>query len=159
MRTRWVSCVGMLVCTCVLWACQAPEGSTLKVSEFSQGACSKNLPLIPQSPGGTVDVKASGAYIWVTYKQAHFRCEQKVQFYVDQEDSVIKVTARPIDMNPSVVAGCDCQFDLSAKVGPFPAGNYQVEVYHKTDNYGSPSQTTKVSSVAVTLTSGTANGS
>lgn len=153
MKQRW-SLFCFVVGLGIVTACGVPEGSTSLVSEFSQGACSKNLPLLPQSPTSPVSVQSEGLYVLVSYKQAPFRCEQKVQFFVKQQEQTIQVTARPVDMNPTVVAACDCNFDLQGKLGPFPAGTYTVEVYHKTDNYGSSSETRKLSTTSLTLQQG-----
>lgn len=121
------------------------------VVSFEQGDCVKNLPLIPHSPTQDVIIGTDGLYIKLTYKKAPFRCEQKAKFVVSQEKNVLKVTARPVDLNPTVVASCDCKFDLTGKLGPYQSGDYTVKVFHQTDNYGSPSKTKEVHSEKVTL--------
>ncbi|TNE47682.1 MAG: hypothetical protein EP343_19185 [Deltaproteobacteria bacterium] len=138
---------------CSLQACSGGPSNEL-VQQFNQSECMSNLPLIPHAPGEQpVEIATDGAYITVLYKLANFRCEQKVMFVSEQDGTTIKVTARPVDMNPSVVAACDCKFNLSAKVGPFDSGSYTVKVFHQTDNYGSPSETSEVGSANVTVAS------
>ncbi len=142
-----------LFMSCSLQACSGGPSNEL-VQQFNQSECMSNLPLIPHAPGDQpVEIATDGAYITVLYKLANFRCEQKVMFVSEQEGTIIKVTARPVDMNPSVVAACDCKFNLTAKLGPFDSGDYTVKVFHQTDNYGSPSETSEVGSATVTVSS------
>lgn len=148
--SRWIA-TSVLSLSLSFVACSGSPTNDL-LQEFNQSDCMSNLPLIPQSPETQpIEITTSGSYINVLYKMANFRCEQKVKFVTEQEGNTIKVTARPVEMNPSVVAACDCKFNLTAKLGPFDDGSYTVKVFHQTDNYGSPSETSEMGSANVTV--------
>lgn len=132
--TFFASILLLLVSACG----EPPPGE--EVGTFSQSAClaQSNKPLttkVPQQRFGrdVVSLTVSGNDIKVTYKFAHFRCAQKVKMYSKLEGKNITITVRPIDMNPSMVAGCDCEYNLSGKVGPFSSGKYTVTVFRQWD--------------------------
>jgi hypothetical protein len=130
-------------------------GGTQKVSSFQQSECKKNeqgLPLLPRSPEeAEVSAKVSGSYVEVMYKLAPFRCAQKVGFFVEEKEGEIHVVARPNDMDPDVVAACDCTYDYNGKIGPLAAGKYTVKIYHQGDNK-SGQEKKQVASVELEIT-------
>lgn len=137
------------------WMGVACDAGSSQASSFTQSECQKNLPLLPNSPDGAdVAATADGEYIAVSYKLAPFRCAQKVSFYGEFNGDVLEVTARPVDLDPAAVAGCDCTYNLTGKFGPYPAGAYTVKIFHQGDNQSGQARK-EVGSFQVTVTSGT----
>lgn len=137
-----------------LVACATPTGTTLQATSLQQSAC---LPSSETQEPAQTDGKeaytltANGDQLEITYKNAPFRCEQKVAWEASLDGQVLTAIVRPQDMNPTTVARCNCRYDLGVKIGPLNKGKYTVKIQQKSDNYGSPSTTKDVHTGEVTL--------
>lgn len=84
------------------------------------------------------EVTENGDPVGASYLNAMYRCSQEVCAYHLEEDGIAKVLTQPCEMDPELVAKCDCRYDLSFEFPRPPRG--AVEIWHGTDNYGSPAE-------------------
>jgi hypothetical protein len=84
------------------------------------------------------EVTENGDPVAASYLRAMYRCSQEVCAYHLEEDGIAKVLTQPCEMDPERAAKCDCRYDLSFEF-PRPSSG-AVEIWHGTDNYGSPAE-------------------
>ncbi|MCB9638102.1 MAG: hypothetical protein H6728_00105 [Myxococcales bacterium] len=141
-----------------VFACVAPSdpnnGTVLQASSIQQSTC--NASDINQTPGDpegkeSYTLTPKGNQIEISYKNAPFRCDQKVTWEAALSGQVVTATVRPEDMDPTTVARCGCRYDVSAMIGTLSQGKYTIKIVHKTDNYGSPSTSQEVHSEDVQI--------
>ncbi|MCB9638101.1 MAG: hypothetical protein H6728_00100 [Myxococcales bacterium] len=132
----------------------------IQTTALQQSACLSNQapepnkePPNPYTTQPEVTLSKGTVTLNVSYKNVRFRCGQDatIEAFLD-EGGIVRVVAHPKDMNPSIVAGCDCLYDLGAQVGPLPAGKYKVKIQRQTDNYGGSSETDDLRTEEVELT-------
>ena len=131
----------------------------VQTTALQQSACLSNQaqpdpgkePPNPYNTKPEIAVTKATSTLNVMYKNVRFRCEQKTLIEAFLDGQILRVVARPIEMNPSVVAGCDCIYDLGAQVGPLPAGKYTLKVQRQTDNYGGKSETSDLHTQEIEL--------
>lgn len=147
---------GALLAALLLGPLACGTMSAYNTDNFTQSECvsgdTKPLTIqqVPQDRDA-VTLSAQGDRIAIDYQYAHFRCAQKVHFVAAKEGQTITITAQPVDLNPSAVAGCDCEYHLKGAVGPFPAGTYTVKVIRRWDNKSGENATKEIHSSSLTL--------
>jgi hypothetical protein len=87
----------------------------------------------------------------VLYNDAHFRCEQPVEAFVRRGDNTLDVLVQPIDMNPDMVAGCDCLYDIVVEIKNLVAGDYAVSLSRRWDNINDPNDPVPIATDIVTV--------
>ncbi len=115
------------------------------VASLSQGECAGS----PYDTGVVVEVEADfGADpLEVDASNVHFRCEQDVEAFWKQDGATVEVLVQPIDMNPSVVARCDCLYDLEIVVGSPEGEVSEVVVWRRWDALNDPNDPVEVGRV------------
>jgi hypothetical protein len=114
-----------------------PEwAGALAVNLTQSPACS---PVTAPGAQETIEVPAWEPSLSIRYRQAHFRCEQKVCGFVKQDGDLFKALFQPCDMDPTTVAACDCGYQIDTVVpGAVSAGLKALEVYRRWDNRNQP---------------------
>jgi len=133
MRTLILSLLALTACGADL-----PEGweDAKPVTSLDQSACDG-------TPYEEHDERAEGdlgtSPLEISLREGHFRCEQDVEAFYRIAEGDIDVLVQPVDMNPSVVAGCDCLYDvdmtISLEVDLAPG---KATVYRRWDNQNEP---------------------
>ena len=142
---------------CILCACskQPTEQETTKIKEdvkiegdynlpgiwaeatliehFTQASCNEDMEAVMEH-APTASTKVVNDELVLTYPNAHFRCDQAVQGFVKQTDNGYSVLIQPAEMNPVLVAKCDCGYTLEAKLPTIESND--VRVFHRGDNHG-----------------------
>lgn len=113
------------------------------IPDFHQAACAGD-PYGDYEPVVTAEQSDGG--LAITYEKAHFRCEQDVEGFFKVEGDTLAVLVQPIDMNPSMVAACDCLYTLDMGVG---ATGTTVEMWRRWDNLNDPNDPELVDTVEV----------
>jgi hypothetical protein len=95
------------------------------------------------SPSEELAASVADGTIEVSYKHARFRCQQDVEAFARSEGTTIDVLVQPINLNPPLVAKCECAYDLSivlpaVKRGRLEPGSYEVRVSRRWDNINKP---------------------
>ena len=73
------------------------------------------------------------------YSKATFRCDQAVEGFHMIEDGKLSILIQPQEMNPSMVAKCDCLYDIDISIIGLEDIN-TIDVYKRSDGYaGEPS--------------------
>ena len=127
----------MIVATIMACAPDLPPGweDAERVASLSQTPCEGD-------PYGEhderVEVDFSGAPVQVDYKEAHFRCAQDVEAFARIEGAALDLLVQPIDMDPKVVAGCDCLYDIAMSVAEYPGVPDRVSLYRRWDDWNEP---------------------
>lgn len=114
-----------------LGACASlPAGweDATSIADFTQAECSG-------SPYEEYDERAEATVadgaVTVEVSQSHFRCEQDVEGFYRMDGDTLQVLVQPVDMNPRIVAGCDCLYDLNMTVDVDAS---EVEVFRRWDD-------------------------
>ena len=144
-----------IACALALGACSSndspadlPDGwdQAVRVKSFAQAVC----------PGSDMTFSDEGASfsggagnIGVVYKQAHFRCEQKVEGFWKAAGDAVDILVQPIDMNPAAVAMCDCGYDITFVVDPVSAGLHTATLYRRWDAINHPNDPVLIDSAQV----------
>lgn len=116
------------------------------VESLDQAPCAGS----PYDTGIVAEVEADLAAdpLLVDASSVQFRCEQDVEGFWKQDGGKVEVLVQPIDMNPKMVAGCDCLYDLSIEVGsPDPTAT-EVVLYRRWDDLNDPNDPVEVGRVA-----------
>jgi len=125
----------------ILWFFIACSGNEISPLDFEQSGCIESsinpltVRVMADPSRDQVTLKVDGAYLIINYQHARFRCSQKVTFIAKQSGNIITIYVQPVDMNPSSVTRCDCEYTIKGKVGPFNPGTNTVNVIRKWDNY------------------------
>ena len=121
------------------------------VENFTQSACAP-LPELEARGGERLAVQPAGTgRLRVEYRNAHFRCEQKVTAYAKVNGSAVDVLVQPADMNPSSVAKCNCLYDIAFEVPGLAAGTYDVLLQRRWDDRNSPNDPVRIGATRVTV--------
>ncbi len=133
---------------------------------LSLGACAPDLPDgwddadpvddFVQSPcaGSPYDgvaesilADAGAATLEVELTAVPFRCDQEVEAFVRNRlanrelifgtDQAVDLLVQPRDMDPNLVAKCDCLYDLSVSLDALSAGEVQLAAFRRGDNHNS----------------------
>ena len=103
------------------------------IENFTQASCNEDMEdVMASAPKASTRVVDDSVVL--TYPNAHFRCDQPVQGFVKQTDSGYFVLIQPVEMNPVMVAKCDCGYTLEATLPT--ANSNDVRVFHRGDNHG-----------------------
>ena len=113
------------------------------IADFHQAACEGD-PYGKFEP--TVSAAESDGGLAITYDKAVFRCEQDVEGFYKLDGDTVSVLVQPIDMNPSIVAGCDCLYTLDMGV---EATGATVEMWRRWDNLNDPNDPVLIDTVEV----------
>ena len=129
-----------------------PEGweDAQPIDDFTQAECAGD-PYLDEVEGVPVEnnvepitFSVEGNRLDIQYNQAIFRCEQTVEGFQMMDGDSISVLIQPQDMSPSQVAKCDCFYDIEISIGEISSGEYDVEVFHRNDEYGGESEVQRV---------------
>ncbi len=122
------------------------------VEGFTQSECTGRASELRRRPGERIAAQASGnGRLRLEYRDAHFRCQQRVRGYAKVADGRVDVLVQPVDMNPSSVTKCDCLYDIRLEVPGLAPGTYDVTLHRRTDNWGGPSQLVRVARARVAV--------
>ena len=116
-----------------------------RVDDFTQHDCEGS----PYDTGWSEQMTAWSADpgIRVEGDPLHFRCEQDVEAFYKVEGGQVDVLIQPIDMNPRVVAGCDCLYRVEAGIPESPPAD--VTLYRRWDAINDPNDPVLVGSAEV----------
>ncbi len=103
------------------------------IEHFTQAICNEDMEEVMEN-APKASTKVVNDTILLTYPNAHFRCDQAVQGYVKRTDNGYSVLIQPTEMNPFMVAKCDCGYTLEAKLPNIKPND--VRVFHRGDNHG-----------------------
>ena len=103
------------------------------------------LPVVQAACGGNpyephderLEVEGAVGRALVDLRETTFRCEQTVEAFVREGDATVDVLVQPEDMHPSMVAACDCLYDVGVDV-PLDPGTYVVSAYRRWDALNEP---------------------
>jgi len=106
------------------------------IENFTQASCNEDMEQVMENaPKATTKIVNDN--IILRYPNAHFRCDQPVQGFVRQTKTGYFVLVQPKEMNPVMVAKCDCGYTLEAKLPTIKSND--VRVFHRGDNHGGES--------------------
>lgn len=126
----------------LLSACGADlpaEWSTYEpVTSLTQSECDGN-PYEDFDEHVEGDLGASPLEVGI--REGHFRCEQEVEGFYRIVEGDIEVLVQPRDMDPSMVAACDCLYDIDMTVAlDVDLAPGAVRVYRRWDNQNDPNE-------------------
>jgi hypothetical protein len=96
-----------------------------------------------------VESDLTGDPLSVDVFETPFRCAQEVEAFWKRDGDRIEVLVQPIDMNPRVVAGCDCLYDLSITVTETGEPSTALEVWRRWDALNDPNEPVSIGSIAL----------
>jgi len=116
------------------------------VDDLSQSACKGS----PYDTGFTEAMTASAGSpgLRVVGEPLAFRCEQDVEAFYKVNGEAVDVLVQPVNMNPKVVAGCDCTYKVDMGIGVDPPA--EVTLYRRWDAINDPNEPVEVGSASVT---------
>ena len=130
---------------CHLLACSKPQVTTeiehdlpgfwtgaRLIQDFNQETCNEDMDEVTANAPKASTKIVEGNLI-LTYPNAHFRCDQSVQGFIKQRDDRYAVLVQPIEMNPVMVAKCDCGYTLTATLPNVTAN--EIRLFHRGDNH------------------------
>ena len=142
-------------CALGLGACSSDDSSS-DLPEGWAGAGRVKTLVQEECPGSDMDFADEGASftggagnIGVVYKQAHFRCEQKVEGFWKAAGDAVDMLVQPIDMHPSSVAKCDCGYNITFLVEPVSSGPHIASLYRRWDAINNPNDPVLIASALV----------
>ena len=110
--------------------------TAILIENFTQEECNEDMEAVMES-APKASVKAVNDSLIITYPNAHFRCDQAVQGFIKQTEKGYSILIQPKELNPAMVAKCDCGYKLVATL-PKTKSN-DVRVFHRGDNFVSES--------------------
>lgn len=139
--------VVLLLGACALFGPDLPEGweDAEAVDDFVQEDCDGS----PYDTGWSEAMSAWAAEpgLRVAGDPLHFRCEQEVEAFYKVAGDAVDVLVQPRDMDPKVVAGCDCLYRVEAGIPEAPPAT--VTLYRRWDAINDPNDPVLVGSQAV----------
>ena len=106
------------------------------IKDFTQAICNEDMEAVMENaPKATT--KVVNDELVLTYPNAHFRCDQPVQGFVTETKTGYAVLVQPKEMNPVMVAKCDCGYTLQATLPTIKSND--VRVFHRGDNHAGES--------------------
>ncbi|MBN1337304.1 MAG: hypothetical protein JXB39_15200 [Deltaproteobacteria bacterium] len=143
MKIVYVTLLGLLVAC----APDLPAGweDAEGIEDFTQDECGGS----PYDTGweSTVEANADNPGLRVVGDDLHFRCEQDVEGFYRVDGTAVDVLVQPVDMNPGLVAGCDCLYRVEASIPEEPPAT--VTLYRRWDNLNDENDPVLVGSVEV----------
>ncbi|MCA9567058.1 MAG: hypothetical protein KC656_04410 [Myxococcales bacterium] len=91
----------------------------------------------------TLDADLSGSPVSAAVHNAHFRCAQDVEGFWQWSGDALQILVQPSDMNPRIVAGCDCLYDLDITVEADGTPT-SLEVWERQDALNDPNEPERV---------------
>ncbi len=148
----------------------SPRHSLLLASLVAFAGCGPDLPaewkgasvvdsFVQSECGGTpeegdearVSFTRRGAAIQANLSEARFRCEQEVEGFVKVEEGAIQFLVQPVDMNPSMVAGCDCLYNVTMDVQELAPDVYNVSLSVRGDKQSGQDEPTELFSEKIVV--------
>jgi hypothetical protein len=125
-----------------------PDGwnQAVRAKSFVQTACPGSDMLFSDE---AASFTGGAGNIGVAYKQAHFRCEQKVEGFWKGTGDSVDILVQPIDMYPAAVAMCDCGYDITFVVEPVSPGSHLTTLYRRWDGMNNPNDPVLIESASV----------
>lgn len=163
LKARYIACA---VSACTLLGCTDATYGTpdlpadwkqaVHIEDFRQSDCSESVDDAEDSIAARPGDGDNAGKIEVDYEHAAFRCQQDLEAYVRKTDQTLDVLVQPINLNPPFIARCSCRYQLSFVLpGPkperYPAGNYRVNVFRRSDNINQPNDPAPVGGAEVEL--------
>jgi hypothetical protein len=96
-----------------------------------------------------VESDLTGDPLVVEVFESPFRCEQDVEGFWKRDGDDVEVLVQPIDMNPGVVAGCDCLFDLVIEVTTTDEPPTRLGVYRRWDDLNDDNDPVEIGEVVL----------
>lgn len=116
------------------------------VTSLVQTACLDASPYEPHDERAEGDLGSSPYQ--VSLKEGHFRCEQEVAGFYRLAGAGVDVLVQPADMNPRLVAGCDCLYDIDMTLRlEVDLAPERVTVYRRWDNLNDPNEPVEIGAV------------
>ena len=103
------------------------------IDNFKQETCNENMDEVTATAPKAF-TKIVDGNLRITYPNAHFRCDQDVQAFVKKRDDGYAILVQPKELNPVMVAKCDCGYTLTATL-PNVTVN-AIRLFHRGDNHG-----------------------
>lgn len=84
----------------------------------------------------------------VVLREGHFRCAQDVEGFYKLSGTGVDVLVQPVDMNPRVVAACDCLYDVEMTVAlEVDLAPDAVTVFRRWDNLNDDNDPVEIGSL------------
>ena len=103
------------------------------IDNFKQETCNEDMDEVTATAPKAFTKIVDGNLV-ITYPNAHFRCDQDVQAFVKEREDEYAILVQPKELNPVMVAKCDCGYTLTATL-PNVTVN-EVRLFHRGDNHG-----------------------
>jgi hypothetical protein len=133
----------------LLVACgpELPEGweDAEPIDDLVQADCDGS----PMDEGYQESATAStdGQTVSIELNPVTFRCEQTVEGFWKEEAGHLEVLVQPQDMNPGMVAGCDCAYRIDAEVASSTATS--VSAWRRWDDLNNPNDPVLVGEISL----------
>jgi hypothetical protein len=121
----------------------------LLVPTLTQGACDGDP--YAGDPDERLEAEGGAGQATLHYLEAHFRCEQDVEAFYLLDGDALSVLVQPIDMDPSMVAACDCLYDIDMEIPDLPAGALTVELFRRWDNINDDNDPVAIGSAEIEI--------
>ncbi len=122
------------------------------VAAFRQSDCIGSVTELEQrSRRERIEVEGGQGLVRVAYRDAHFRCEQRVAAHASVHGNAIDVVVQPADMNPRTVAKCDCLYDITFEVPRLVPTTYEVTVARRWDERHGAGEAVRIGSASVVV--------
>ena len=119
-----------------------PEGwgQSEMIDELQQSECEGDpYETEESSEEDSLHGRIENGELQLQYSKAAFRCDQVVEGFYMIEDGALSILIQPQEMNPSMVAKCDCLYDIDISILGLEGIN-EIDVYKRSDGYsGEPS--------------------
>lgn len=133
---RWLMSIVLLAACARL---PSDWGNAAVAENFTQSECTGNLGDLATRGGEQFTVQQTGeGRLRIEYRNAHFRCEQRVTGYVKRNGSAVDVLVQPSDMSPSSVAKCACLYTIQLEVPRLAPGTYAITLHRRGDSRNPP---------------------
>lgn len=122
-----------------------PEGweDAEPIPDFYQRQCSGGDPY--GETNERIEAESTADAIGLDYLEAHFRCAQTVEGFYKTDGDTVEVLVQPEDMNPRMVAACDCLYDISMTLPVAPP--MTVTLFRRWDNINDPNDPVEIGTV------------
>ncbi|MCC6876011.1 MAG: hypothetical protein IT378_17010 [Sandaracinaceae bacterium] len=117
------------------------------------------LPVVQTECGGTpyephderLEAVGARGRALLDLRETTFRCAQDVEAFAREGQSSLDVLVQPRDMNPEMVAACDCLYDVHVEVDALEPGPYSVAAFRRWDNWNDPNDPVPVGTADITV--------
>ena len=114
------------------------------VDALTQSAC-EGSPYEDHDERVEGDLTASP--VELSLKEGHFRCEQEVEAFHRRIGDWLEVLVQPVDMDPRIVAACDCLYDIDMEITVGGAPLVEATIYRRWDDLNEPNDPVAVGSI------------